>query len=122
MHDLLPAKRRLAQEYEIFGDGPSVCAHNAEVARSLGYEDLAEIWSLIRLILYNEVPLEILEQTYRKEPILVLARRALVRVKRKDSGLDLQFDEPEGVANPKLYGRVKWGRNPFASTWLIPAL
>lgn len=122
MQDLLPAKKQLAQEYEVFGDGPSVCTHNAEVARSHGYEDLAEVWSLVKLILYNEVPLEILAQSHRREPILVLATRALVRVKRKDSGLDLQFDEPEGVAKPQLQGRVKWGMHPFANTWLIPAL
>jgi hypothetical protein len=42
-------------------------------------------------------------------------------MKRKDSGLDLQFDEPDSVTNPKLRGRVKWGHHPIM-TWVIPAL
>ncbi|KAF2027536.1 hypothetical protein EK21DRAFT_71664 [Setomelanomma holmii] len=53
--------------------------------------------------------------------VLVLARRALVRIKRKDSGLDLQFDKADTVTNPRLTGRVKWG-NHVVVTWLIPAL
>jgi hypothetical protein len=105
----------------MFGDGPSVCLHNSEVARKHGFEDLADIWLLCRLILTNEVPLEILPQQHRRDQVLVLARRALVRIKRKDSGLDLQFDEADSVTNPKLRGRVKWGHHPVV-TWLIPAL
>ncbi|KAF1962755.1 hypothetical protein CC80DRAFT_521753 [Byssothecium circinans] len=119
--DFIPSKRSLAEEYLIFGDGPTVCSHNAEVAKKHGYEDLADIWVFCRLILNNEVPLDILPQRHRRERVLVLARRALVRIKRKDSGLDLQFDEAEAVKNPKLRGRVKWGHHSVV-TYLIPAL
>jgi hypothetical protein len=118
---LVPSKRSLAEEYQIFGSGPEVCEHNSQVAKRHGYADLADIWMLCKLILSNEVPLEILPQQYRREQVLVLARRALVRIKRKDSGLDLQFDEADTVANPKLTGRIKWG-NHAVVTWLIPAL
>lgn len=119
--DLLPSKKVLAEEYLIFGDGPTVCLHNSAVARKHGFDDLADIWLLCNLILTNEVPLEILPQERRRDQVLVLARRALVRIKRKDSGLDLQFDEADNVTNPKLRGRVKWGRHPIVS-WLIPSL
>ncbi|KAK7549345.1 WD repeat protein [Phyllosticta citricarpa] len=85
--DLLPAKRELAEDYEIFGEGPSVCNHNAKVAREHGYADLADIWNLVGLILANE---------------------------KRDSGLDLSYDEPDAVTRPKLKGRVKWGNHPFA--------
>jgi hypothetical protein len=119
--DLVPSKRVLAEEYLIFGPGPMICEHNSEVARSHGFEDLADIWMLCKLILSNEVPLEILPEQYRKDQVLVLARRALVRIKRKDSGLDLQFDEADTVTNPKLQARVKWGHSTIV-TWLIPAL
>ncbi|KAF1966242.1 hypothetical protein BU23DRAFT_574196 [Bimuria novae-zelandiae CBS 107.79] len=119
--EFIPSKKVLAEEYLIFGDGPTVCLHNSEVARKHGFEDLAEIWQLCMLILTNEVPLEILPQQHRRDQVLVLARRALVRIKRKDSGLDLQFDEADTVTNPKLRGRVKWGHHPVV-TWLIPAL
>lgn len=119
--EFVPSKKVLAQEYWIFGPGPEVCEHNSHVARRNGYEDLADIWMLCKLILNNQVPLEILPQQYRRDQVLVLARRALVRIKRKDSGLDLQFDEADNVTNPKLTGRIKWG-NHAVVTWLIPAL
>lgn len=119
--EFIPSKKFLAEEYMIFGDGPTVCLHNSEVARRHGLEDLADVWQLCQLILNNEVPLDILPQQHRREQVLVLARRALVRIKRKDSGLDLQFDEADSVTNPKLKGRVKWGHDTVV-TWLIPAL
>ncbi|KAH6618628.1 hypothetical protein C7974DRAFT_400511, partial [Boeremia exigua] len=121
MEDLIPSKRNLAEQYRIFGPGPEVCEHNAEVAKKHGLNDLSDIWMLCKLILCNEVPLEILPQQHRKEQVVVLARRALVRIKRKDSGLDLQFDEADAVTNPRLKGRIKWG-NHAVVTWLIPAL
>ncbi|KAF2839815.1 hypothetical protein M501DRAFT_737379 [Patellaria atrata CBS 101060] len=120
--EFLPVKKELAEEYELFGDGPAVCIHNADVAKRYGYDDLAGIWHLVKHILCKDVPLEIMPQTIRKEQILVLARRSLVHIKRKDSGLDLSFDEPESVSKPKLTGRIKWGTHPFAGRWLIPAL
>lgn len=119
--DLVPSKRSLAEQYRIFGPGPEVCEHNSDVAKKHGLDDLADIWMLCKLILNNEVPLEILPQQHRREQVVVLARRALVRIKRKDSGLDLQFDEADSVTNPRLTGRIKWGNHAIVS-WLIPAL
>lgn len=121
VEDLVPSKRSLAKQYRIFGPGPEVCEYNAEVAKRNGLDDLSAIWMLCKLILSNDVPLEILPQQHRKEQVVVLARRALVRIKRKDSGLDLQFDEADTVTNPRLKGRIKWG-NHAVVTWLIPAL
>lgn len=119
--DLVPSKRFLAEEYRIFGPGPWICEHNSNVARKHGLEDLADIWILCKLILNNEVPLEVLSQTHRRDQVLVLARRALVKIKRKDSGSDLKFDEADTVTNPRLRGRIKWGNHTVVS-WLIPAL
>lgn len=119
--DLVPSKRSLGEQYRIFGPGPEVCEHNANVAKKNGLDDLSDIWMLCKLILSNEVPLEILPQQHRREQVVVLARRALVRIKRKDSGLDLQFDEADTVMNPRLKGRIKWGNHTVVS-WLIPAL
>lgn len=125
IHDfssLLPASKILAEQYRIFGPGPEVCNHNSDVALRNGRKDLAAVWKLCEHILYDKVPLEIVEQTLHKDPILVPAKRNMVRVKRRDSAVDLQFDDPQSVANPSLRGRVKWGKNPLASSWLIPAL
>ena len=119
---LLPSKKVLAEEYRIFGDGPTICAHNSKIATRHGFLDLADIWTFVRLILMNQVPLEIMPQPHRAEEILILARRAVVRIKRRDSGLDLAFDEAEAVAKPKLKGRVKWGGHPFGYSWMIEAM
>ncbi|KAF1812706.1 hypothetical protein P152DRAFT_396949 [Eremomyces bilateralis CBS 781.70] len=122
LHSLLPAKKALAGEYLMFGNGPLVCDHNSRVAAVYGDDDTAAVWNLAKLMLYNEIPLEIMDQQQRKEPIVVLARRSWVRVKKKDSGIDLQLDKPATVENPALRGRVKWGNHPIASVWLIPQL
>ena len=120
--DYLPSKRHLAEEYRLFGEGPSVCSHNALVANKHGYHDLADIWNFAKLILLNEVPLEIMERPQSKDQILVLVRRVLVRIRRRDSVLDLALDNQANVKKPKLKGRVKWGNHPFARTWLIDEL
>jgi len=72
------------------------------------------------LILCDEIPLEIMPQPYRQEDIVVLARRAMVQVARKDSGLDLKFDEGNGIQT-HLRGRVKWGHHPLLK-WLVELL
>ncbi|KAB2575701.1 putative RWD, RING finger and WD repeat-containing protein [Lasiodiplodia theobromae] len=116
LEDLLPAKRELAERYEIFGEASDVCSHNAAVATDCGYSELADIWNLVGLILADQVPLEVMQQSYRREPILVVAKRTAVQIRKKDSGLDLSFDEPEAIAKPKLKSRVKWGYHPFGRT------
>ncbi|KAI9838966.1 MAG: hypothetical protein M1819_004174 [Sarea resinae] len=120
--DLLPAKRSLAEGYGIFGNGPDICAHNAKVASHNGYQDIADVWEFLKLLLFNEVPLDIMPQTRRKEHILVIARRALRKVQRRDSGLDLAFDELPHISETNLTGRVKWGRHPLGGAWLVDAL
>ncbi|KAI9721192.1 MAG: hypothetical protein M1812_002353 [Candelaria pacifica] len=120
--DILPARRYLAEAYTIFGNGPDICAHNAKVAADYGFKDLADSWALAKLILHNEVPLEIMSQPYRKEHVLVVAARAHARLRRKDSGVDLSFDNSETRIKQRLIGRVKWGQHPFGGHWLIEEL
>ena len=122
LKDLLPAKKCLAEKYRIFGEGPSVCEHNANVAGSYGLSELADVWQLAKLILSNDVPLDIMEQHYRREPILVVASQANAKLKRTDSALDLGFDDANQVLPSKLSGRVKWGGHPLAGSWLIDAI
>ncbi|KAI9851130.1 MAG: hypothetical protein M1824_002831, partial [Vezdaea acicularis] len=120
--DLIPSKDYLANEYLIFGDGPVVCGHNAHVATKYGHHDLAETWKLAQHILYNEIPLEVLDQRYRREPILVIARLANQDTQRRDSGTDLEHNEGNPAGRRQLKGRVKWGKHTFAAPWLITKL
>lgn len=119
LHDVeqfVPAKRMLASEYIVFNDGDcgSVCNHNAEVAQRHGYQDLADIWRYAAMLLDHDVPLEVSEQSYRQEPILVIAKTMLRRCRRNsayDSGVDLSFDKKP---RSDVKARVKWGDNPLA--------
>ncbi|KAI9788868.1 MAG: hypothetical protein M1816_006532 [Peltula sp. TS41687] len=119
----IPAKKVLAEEYVVLGDGPSVCQHNARVAERHGFRELADFWDFSELILHNQVPLELAEPGGGHEPILIIARRAIGGIKRRDSGLDLAFDEAKGQqATGHLTGRTRWGRHPMGGPWLIDAM
>jgi WD40 repeat protein len=122
--DLLPSKRNLAKQYRIFGSGPEICAHNAEVASQHGNQDLAQVWSLIKLVLFNAVPLEEFSMPHSAQEVAVIAQQALKTLKRKDSGIDLSFDSHLPAASPKVskHGRVRWGKSPLGGRWLVPAL
>ncbi|KAI9804899.1 MAG: hypothetical protein M1833_006202 [Piccolia ochrophora] len=121
LDNILPSQKRLAKDYIIFGDGLEVCRHNAMVAEGFGFGDIADLWRLAELLLYNQIPLRTLDQHHRREPILVVARRAADTLRRRDSGLDLAFDEPDEL-NVDFSGRVKWGQHPLAGAWLLKAI
>ena len=112
--DILPSKVQLAEDYAIFGDGPDLCEHNAEVAEKHGFRDLADIWIYASMLLHNEVPLELLDQTHGREPILVIAKEA-AKHHRADSGSDSGIDVSDNFGRRNsLSGRVKWGTSPLA--------
>ncbi|KAG9234497.1 hypothetical protein BJ875DRAFT_495779 [Amylocarpus encephaloides] len=119
MSDLLPSKLALAEDYAIFGDGPDVCEHNATAAERHGYRDLADIWRYAGILLHNEVPLEVLQQSLRGQPILVIAKDAINRRRRgsgSDSGVDVAYDAQGRPSS--LSGRVKWGYSPLAKQFI----
>lgn len=118
LDSLHPSKRFLASGYLIFGDGPSLCAHNAGVAARHDME-LASVWEFVKLLLQDSVPVDVLQLANREDSILVLAKRV---IKRKDSGLDLSFDEPKHEYKEQGSASVKWGNHPFARRWLIQRL
>jgi len=118
--DLLPANEALAKQYIISGDGPDVSAHNAKVAADHGNQDLAVVWAFLKLLLQDNVPLKIMVQPYRKEPVLVMARRALNHINRRDSAIDLSHDDTKDQNS--MTGRVRWGQHPFGRSWLVEAL
>lgn len=109
-----PAEKALAKEYAIFGDGPDVCEKNAEVAARHGCQELSDIWKYVKLILLDDIPLEILTRDHVKEPILIVARDAIRRSRRssRDSGVDVSDNTL--IKSTGLSGRVKWGQNPLA--------
>lgn len=112
---LLPSKRELAQDYQIFGDGQETCKHNAQVAKNASLDDLAFVWTLIGLVLDDAVPLEVLPDLSHTtaDDISIIARSLAFtpkRVKRVMQG------------GTEARGRTRWGNHPLGSTYLLPAL
>ena len=133
MASSLPPLRTLAEKYLVLGTGEEVCKHNAKAAAALGHGDHADVWSLLAIILESSVPLRSARRpdtnnASEEEGIIVVAKRTLVQIKRKEgSGLpdgdyDLSFDEPDAVIRPKHTSRIKWANHPFGGSWLIPQL
>ncbi|KAK8877232.1 WD repeat-containing protein [Apiospora arundinis] len=110
MSDLLPSKQELAQEYCIFGDGPEVCEHNAEVALKYGRYDLVHVWRYAALLLRRDIPLELLEQTPRNSSVLVVAKNFVSHV--RDGKVSPRDSENQ------LAGKVKWGLHPLAKEFI----
>ncbi|KAI1841643.1 hypothetical protein JX266_012196 [Neoarthrinium moseri] len=106
--ELLPSRRELADEYRIFGDGPEVCEHNAEVARKYGRSDLEQVWRYAALLLRKDIPLELLQQGQRGNAVLFVAKDIVSRFKGLRSN---HLDHT-------LKGRVKWGMHPLAKDFI----
>ncbi|KAH8886671.1 hypothetical protein GQ53DRAFT_796577 [Thozetella sp. PMI_491] len=119
LRDTLPAKKQLAQEYAIFGDGADVCRHNAEVAEKYGYQDLVDVWKYAALLLRKDIPLELHfhQPRSRRDSILVIARDAVARARQEDEG-GQQYPYPTGSGATGLAGRVKWGHHPLARAFI----
>lgn len=109
----------LAEQYVYEGAGS--CAVNVDVARRAGSKDLLDSWKFVDLILRDEVPLEIRNLPHRDESILVVARRALWPLTRKDSAIDLSMDDAREKSQNGLKGSIKWGSHPFGQD-LVEAL
>jgi hypothetical protein len=90
------------------------------VAADVGNHDLAQVWGLVKLILDNQVPIKITPDT----DIIIIARRALGDIKKKDSGVDLSYDGPrkEKPTKSTQGAHLRWGEHPLGGSWLIPAL
>ena len=124
IHDLtqlLPAKKHLAKAY-IIHDGSSGCSHNSRVARESGDVDLADVWSLLELIIKDEVPLELKVIPGSNAPVVVIARRDASQLKPRDSAIDLTFDAIHEDMEPNRRGSVKWGNHPLGRRWFVDSL
>jgi hypothetical protein len=123
IHDLssmLPSKKKLAQFYKL--SGPNACKHNASVAADEGLQDLANAWSLLDMIIRDEVPVETMPTKEGQVQILVVARRASSCLHRNDSGIDVMFDTGARSHGKKAKYSVKWGEHPLGSSYLIKEL
>ncbi|MCJ1393700.1 hypothetical protein MMC18_006576 [Xylographa bjoerkii] len=120
LENLLPARRFLAENYSL--SGRNACKHNATIAREHGLSDIADVWSLIDMIIRDEVPLNSYADTERNLAFLFPTTSALFTNLRPDSAIDLSLDE-ESQADPSaVRGSIKWGQHPMGGAYLIGAL
>ncbi len=122
LSELLPSRRKLATEYIVFGKGPDVCGYNAEVATRHGLQDVAHVWRLMRLILWNEVPLVSTSNLDGSSDILAIARSVANVPKGDDSGVDLSYDTTMERSPVPIPARVRWGASALGGRFLVPAL
>ena len=122
--DLLPSNQDLGKEYRILGPGQEVCKHNAEIATRFGRDDLSSVWTLAGMILSRNIAVELGKHPndQLKDDILMIARRASSRLKRKDSGIGLQNGTPANISQQFGPVQLRWGGSPLAATYLIPAM
>lgn len=120
--DMIPSNPQLAMGYQIFGNGPEVCEHNAQVASQQSEDVIASVWKLAKLILQNNVPLELLQERISRENILTIAKKATQSLRHKDSGVDLSCDSQDEDFPSTFTGRVRWGNSPLGPNYLIPTL
>lgn len=115
---LLPAKKRLAERYELIG--PSACARNAMVASEEGYPDLAETWSLIDMILKKDIPLE--EIHLRKKTSSQVVYRVFNALKNRDDDRTVLGDMGVKTKRATAQGHIKWSLHPFGKSLLVQEL
>ena len=124
IHDLtqlLPAKKHLAKAYTIH-DGSSGCAHNSRIARESGDVELADVWSIVELIIKEDVPLESKAIPESKAPVMIATRRTASQPKSRDSAIDLSFDAAQEDRKPCQRASVKWGDHPLGRRWFVDSL
>lgn len=115
---LLPSKEQLAREYSHFG--ADSCKKNEQVASAFYQEDLANVWSLLDMLLYNKVSLEVFDSesnTGRSATYAVVQKTR--RQRNRSSFLPKRNRD---MKNQHACGRVRWAQHPFGASLLIQQL
>ncbi|KAF2722212.1 hypothetical protein K431DRAFT_302817 [Polychaeton citri CBS 116435] len=113
---LFPSQHRLARGYRFLCNGDSaenVCKHNAGVAREAGLLETADVWSVVGMLLEDNVPLELLEPK-NSNTSTVAAVRSIMSL--KENGYNF------GLADPKVssaLGKCSWNDHTFGGAWLL---
>ncbi|MCJ1378273.1 hypothetical protein MMC17_001370 [Xylographa soralifera] len=117
---LLPSKRILAKKYLL--SGPNASQHNATIARENGLSNVAEVWTLIDMIVRDEIPLNSYADTEKSLTFLLPATSALYTSLRSDNAIDLSLDEKLQGGPSGSRGSINWGQHPMGSAYLVRAL
>lgn len=92
---LIPDKYELACNYRVLGDSPeNIARHNSDVARRFGFEEIAQVWSILEMILVKRVKFSDLTEI----------------------GRDIFPQESEQI------GQFFWGNHPLGYSWFIRQL
>ena len=115
----LPHPRNLAAEYRVSrtpGESSAqLCAHNASVANRASLESVAEMWSLMGLLLDDQVPLEVLSED--NDDILLAARNSNHLTANRSETPSLELYPPTGQR-----GKLSWANHPMGGAWLVRKL
>ena len=130
--EMLSARKHLAQRY-VLGGGSHGCSHSAQVAQEAGEKDLADIWSLVDLLVQGKIPLEALDDSQHSNsgqamdtlaiaPVRVVAHQTLSRLRVEDIGRDLTYDASDEQCLLASQVPVRWSYHPLARQYLVDAM
>lgn len=120
--DTLPSKKVLAQRYILSHDRQFCCRHNASVAEEAGYEELADVWSLVALICQKQVSQDAIIHSHGKDPRAIASCRDVHPLRSRDSAIDLSFDSTEARSEKSITDHVGWDQHPFWHPWVANEL
>ena len=122
LHDyqeLLPSRPDLARKYVLSGDSYYCCTYNARIAEKANLHDLAEIWSLLALLVQDQISIA---TSSKVQPNDDTATQAANPLRSKDSAIDLSFDSELELPITDKLKSVIWGQHPFGREWLVEEL
>ena len=122
LSDMLPSKRHLASEYMILGNGSDNCDYNAQVAMRHGYQEIARMWLLIKLVLQDEVRLETFPNLHGSSELHAVPFPLPQPTNSLPGALTVIQGKKSTTDNASIRSRVRWGESAFGGRYLIPAL
>ena len=120
--ELLPSRPDLARKYVLSANRHYTCTYNARIAGEANLHDLAEIWSLVDLLVPMEEPLDTIQVSNPSQTAVAAARISVHPIRTKDSAIDLSFDFDQEAADRDKLGSEIWGHHPFGQQWLVEEL
>lgn len=119
---LLPSRLDLASAYALSADTHNCCTHNARVAEEANLHELAEIWSLVDLLVHSELPQEVIPKFRHIRSAYAIARHAIPPLRSKDSAIDMSFDILREESVSGKFSNLNWGQHPFGQQGLVEEL
>ncbi|RKF62900.1 putative RWD, RING finger and WD repeat-containing protein C11E3.05 [Erysiphe neolycopersici] len=115
----LPSKIELARDYIVFGDISKVCEHNATVSEHHGFQELADLWRIVAIILCDDPSLKEFCNDASRNDMSILRQDSSIKdidnlVKQNQSRNELSYS----TWSASFLCRMRWGTHPLAGQFI----